>query len=72
MLYYDPKIHKDYEERNLPWYIINYKTFRFTTKPVGMKDLIMKGLKFPNNTDTKIVSQEVKDLISRMLVPDPN
>lgn len=47
-------------------------TFRFTTKPVGMKDLIMKGLKFPNNTDTKIVSKEVKDLISRMLVPDPN
>ena len=45
MLNYDPKIHKDYEERNLP---------RFTSKPVGMKKLIMSGLKFPQNTENKI------------------
>lgn len=63
MLNYDPKIHKDYEERNLP---------RFTSKPVGMKKLIMSGLKFPQNTENKIVSDQVKDLISKLLVPDPD
>ena len=42
----------------------------FYSKKVGLLDLIDKGLKFPEDTETKKISQETKELIKRMLVKD--
>ena len=53
MLYFDPSIHKDYEKWNLPWY----------TKKVGMLELIEIGLTFPEDTESKKISPETKELI---------
>jgi len=42
----------------------------FYSKKVGLLDLIDKGLKFPEDTETKKISQETKELIKKMLVKD--